>query len=116
MSLFKGRCHCGEVAFQFETEITSLLECNCTICHKLGSLWIFIPASSVHFEKEKVRMSEYQFGQKKLTHKFCQKCGIETFACGEDKEGNKLMGINVRCLEDFEWKDFEVRAHDGKNL
>jgi MFS family permease len=43
LTKYAGSCHCGEVAFEAEGEIAELLECNCSICSRKGSLLWFIP-------------------------------------------------------------------------
>jgi hypothetical protein len=31
---YKGGCHCGQIAFEAEGELTQVIECNCSICSK----------------------------------------------------------------------------------
>lgn len=44
---YKGSCHCGQVKFAAEGELTEVLSCNCSICQKKGSLLWFLPINQV---------------------------------------------------------------------
>jgi len=44
---YKGSCHCGQVKFVVEGELTEVLSCNCSICQKKGSLLWFLPTNQV---------------------------------------------------------------------
>jgi hypothetical protein len=38
---YRGNCHCGAFVYEAQLpEIKSALECNCSICHKKGYLWV----------------------------------------------------------------------------
>jgi len=37
----KGGCHCGKIAYEFEGEIGTVLDCNCSLCQKRGGLLFF---------------------------------------------------------------------------
>ncbi|MGR8981112.1 MAG: GFA family protein [Gammaproteobacteria bacterium] len=34
----KGSCHCGRIAFEAEGELEQVMDCNCSICSRRGSL------------------------------------------------------------------------------
>ena len=34
-----GRCHCGAVAFEVDTDLEMVMECNCTHCFRTG-VWL----------------------------------------------------------------------------
>ena len=39
---YKGNCHCGANRFEFVVpEITSAIECNCSVCFQNQFLWAF---------------------------------------------------------------------------
>lgn len=35
---YKGSCHCGQIAFEVEGELTQVADCNCSICTRMGAL------------------------------------------------------------------------------
>ena len=80
----KGGCHCGKVAFEFEGEIGSVLDCNCSFCQKRGALLHFIPAASFTLETPREDLGTYTFNTHKLAHHFCPNCGISPFSEGAD--------------------------------
>ena len=46
MSVHKGSCHCGAVAYEVEVGLEGLIECNCSHCYRKGFVLAFTPRSS----------------------------------------------------------------------
>lgn len=117
---YKGSCHCGAVKYKVRLNIERLLRCNCSICSKLGSLWVFGKSAEMEFSAGAAGVDEvlsaYQFGAKKLTHYFCKKCGIETHAEGISPDGTPTVGVNVRSLDGLDLQAFEIFDYDGASL
>lgn len=69
---YRGNCHCGAFVYEVQVpEIKSVFECNCSICHKKGYLWVF-PGGAGDFRVVKGSddaLTGYSFGPKKLVHK-----------------------------------------------
>jgi hypothetical protein len=40
--IHQGSCHCGRIAFEADTEIETVMECNCSHCARKGYLLHFI--------------------------------------------------------------------------
>jgi len=57
----------------------------------------------------------YKFNKKAIDHLFCKMCGVESFARGEDKEGKKMVAINVRCLESVDIEKLTLTKVNGKD-
>jgi hypothetical protein len=36
--LYKGSCHCGQVTFEAEGELTEVFDCNYSMCSRKGAL------------------------------------------------------------------------------
>jgi len=113
---YKGSCHCGDVAFQAEGEIKSLLECNCSICSRKGSLLWFIPRDQFQLKTPEEKLGSYAFNKHAVHHKFCKHCGIHAFAFATDPKGNKMAAINARVLEGVDLADFPRKHFNGKAL
>ena len=47
MALHKGSCHCGKVAYEVETDLEQVIECNCSICRRKGYLLTFVLRSAL---------------------------------------------------------------------
>lgn len=116
MSTHKGGCHCGKVAYEFEGEIGDVLECNCSMCSKKGVLMHFIPAAAFELKTPRSALSTYHFNKHLIDHHFCATCGIASFSEGADPQGNKMVAINVRCLEGVDPRALNVRFFDGRKI
>ncbi len=113
---YVGSCHCGEVRYEVNIELGKVVACNCSICSRMGWLLSFVPSSQFRLQSGEKVLADYQFGKKQIHHPFCTRCGIRSFCRGADKDGNELVGVNVRCLEGVEIDVLEVVHHDGKSL
>jgi hypothetical protein len=113
---YRGSCHCGRVAFEVEGTVDSGLACNCSLCSRKGSLLWFVPGAQFHLSTPESAAGTYMFHKHHIKHRFCPACGIHPYAEGTDKNGNRTVAINLRCLEDFDLASVPVRNFDGKAL
>lgn len=114
--LYTGSCHCGNVKYQVEGELTSGLACNCSICQRKGALLGFFPRSSMNLMTPEANMTTYTFNKHVIQHKFCKTCGIHAFGEGVDPQGNKVVAVNLNCFEDFDLAALPVQHYDGRVL
>ena len=112
---YKGSCHCGQVAFEVEGELTQVIECNCSICSKKGALQWGVSPASFHLLTPEENIATYTFGEHTIKHRFCPTCGIYTFAEGV-LSGRPIVMVNTRCLEGVELSSVPVRHFDGRSL
>ncbi|MHB8745630.1 MAG: GFA family protein [Gammaproteobacteria bacterium] len=113
---YKGSCHCGHVAFEVEGELTQVMDCNCSICSRKGSLLWFVPRDKMRLLTPEENLATYTFGKHTVKHRFCPKCGIHPLGEGTDPSGNRMAAINVRCLEGVELGALPVKHFDGRSL
>ena len=113
---YSGTCHCGAVAFTVDLDLAGALQCNCSICSKLGAVWAFAPKSKMAMTSGADALGDYQFGKKRLHHRHCTRCGVETFAEGVAPDGTATVGVNLRCLNGVEVDKLTPRQHDGRSL
>lgn len=113
---YTGSCHCGDVAFEAEGEIGELMECNCSICSRKGSLLWFVPRDRFHLKTPEDKLATYEFNRHRISHKFCKRCGIHPFALATDQKGNKMAAINTRTLQDIDLSRFPRKLFNGKAL
>jgi hypothetical protein len=113
---YAGACHCGAVAFTVELDLAGALQCNCSICSKLGAVWAFAPKSKMTMKSGGEALGDYQFGKKRLHHRHCTRCGVETFAEGTAPDGTATVGVNLRCLDGVEVDKLTPRQYDGRSL
>lgn len=65
---YRGNCHCGAFIFEFEApEITTVAECQCSICTKKAYLWVQ-PPNPPTIVKDEGTLVRYAFASKNLAH------------------------------------------------
>lgn len=115
MKTYEGGCHCGSVRYKVTTDLAKIIECNCSICSKTGSLLTFVAPDEFDLVREGT-VTDYQFNKKTIHHLFCDKCGIRSYAYGTSPTGDKMIAINVRCLDDVDPSKLETMKFDGRSL
>ena len=113
---YRGSCHCGKIAFEVEGEVSQVMDCNCSICSRKGSLLWFVPRDRLHLLTPQENLTTYTFGDQTIQHHFCPTCGIHPFGEGMDPSGKPMAAINVRCLEDFDFSSIPLGHFDGRSL
>ena len=115
MKPYEGGCHCGKVRFRIRTDLSRLVECNCSICAKKGALHHRVPPENFELLSGQDALALYQFGTKVAKHYFCRFCGIHTFS--NPRAAPDMVTVNVRCLDRFP-QDMDldnVAKFDGQN-
>jgi hypothetical protein len=113
---YKGSCHCGGIRFEVEGDFGTVMECNCSICSRKGSLLGFVPAEKLKLLTPREKMATYTFNKHAIQHHFCKTCGIHPLAESKDKQGRPTAAINVRCLEGIDLGALKVKKFDGASL
>ncbi len=116
MAKHKGGCHCGGIAYEFEGEIGDAMECNCSHYSKRGALLAFVPAAAFTLLTPRENLGTYRFNRKVIDHHFCPKCGISPFSEGEHPKGNKVIAVNLRCVESVDPQALKIKHVDGRSL
>jgi hypothetical protein len=114
--VYKGSCHCGQVAFEVEGDIKDVISCNCSICSRKGSLLWFVPRDSFRLLTPEHDTRSYKFNKQVIDHRFCPTCGVYPYAQGVDPAGNKMAAINIRCLEGIDLGSIPVKDFDGRSM
>ena len=112
---YSGSCHCGRVRYDVTTDLTKVLECNCSHCERKGLLLTFVTPGQFALHSGEQELMEYQFHKKIIHHLFCRSCGVEPFARGKMPDGSPAIAINVRCLEGVEISALKPMPFDGRN-
>jgi hypothetical protein len=115
MQICRGGCHCGRVRYEVETDLSMVLDCNCSFCQKRGALWTYVGGGQFKLLSGKDDLADYQFNRKVIHHFFCRHCGVGSFSEGQSEDGSKGYGINVRCLDDVDVGKLALTPYDGKN-
>jgi len=114
METYQGGCHCQNVRYEVQIDLTQIITCNCSICTKRGSILGYVAESQFKLIKGEHEQTDYQFHRKNLHHLFCKTCGIQSYGIGTGPDGMKMMVINVRCLDDIDTTELQPIAVDGR--
>ena len=109
---YKGSCHCGRVAFELDTKLDYVVECNCSLCRRVGALWHGASDSSLRITGE-TELALYQFNTMTARHYHCRHCGIHTFSRPRLDPGR--WAVNVRCIDKVDPSSLPLRRFDGEN-
>ena len=113
---YQGSCHCGDVAYEVEGELTGVMECNCSMCQRKGAKMWFVPRAQLKLSTPEANSAVYQFNKHVIDHRFCKRCGIHAYGEGSDPKGNRMAMVNVRCLADVDIDALPVKHFDGRSL
>jgi hypothetical protein len=113
---YTGSCHCGNIKFEAEGEIGQVLDCNCSMCKRRGSLLWFVPREKFKLTTPEANLGTYEFNKHVIHHHFCPNCGIAPFSEGTDPKGNKMAAVNARCLEGVDLASLKVMTWDGASM
>lgn len=103
MSAHRGSCHCGALAFEYETANAPaawpVRACQCSFCLKHHGVYTSDPKGSVRFaHREPDCLTRYRFGHKTADFIFCGRCGGYLGAVTEE-DGRALMVINLHAFD-----------------
>jgi len=112
-NVIEGSCHCGNVKYSFHDKPESATDCNCSICRRLGALWIYSDPSNIDLTIEDDDLVEYRHGKGSLVFKTCKNCGCSICWQVADNESADTMAVNLRLASLDILNSIPVRKFDG---
>ena len=113
---YTGSCHCGAVTFTVAADApTEAMSCNCSHCSRKGFLLTFVPADQFMLNSGDDKLTDYQFYKHKITHRFCNICGTQSFAEGDSANG-PIRAVNLRCVPSVEIDALTINKVDGASF
>ena len=104
--MITGKCHCGAVKFEFRDTPEWATRCNCSICRRLGTLWIYSDASNITLTgADQTTTLSYSHGDKELSFRTCKTCGTSILW--------ESAAINLNMAELDVINSIPVRNFDG---
>lgn len=91
-----GTCHCGAVSYEMKTQPKYAVECNCSICRRLGTVWGHGEAGEIEIKAAPEATLSYSWGDKGLAFHSCRTCGCTTHWEGINSEARGRMAVNLR--------------------
>ncbi len=113
--MLEGACHCGQVRWTFDSEPEMATACNCTICRRYGTLWIYgFDELDVHVSGE-TREYVRADGDKHVGFHFCPNCGCVAYWRGRvlTEDGRRRIGVNTRLSEPESVAKIAIEHLDG---
>lgn len=112
--MITGTCHCGAVRFEISENPGRLVDCNCSICRRIGALWGHVPVTAVKLTCEPDATIAYVHGDRTLAFHTCRTCGCTThWESLAPNEEDAVMAVNFRMCPDPDIARFEIRKFDG---
>lgn len=112
-STYTGGCHCGAVKFRVTTDLSGILDCNCSICTKKGFLYLIVEPEKFELLTDRKALSTYTFGTGTAKHHFCATCGMHPFYIPRSHPDK--IDVNVRCIDGLDLGSLEITPYDGQN-
>ena len=113
---YAGGCQCGRVRYEATVDLEKpVISCNCSMCGRSGTLLTFIPRAQFELLSGDDALTDYQFNNHIIHHKFCGTCGIKSFALGKGKDGAETVAVNARCLDDVDVEALKITKFDGRS-
>ena len=109
----KGSCHCGAVHFNITEQPKWLVDCNCSICRRIGALWAHIDCENVTIECAEDATLAYVQGDRLLAVHTCKSCGCTTHWETLFPDTSPTMAVNFRMCATDEQSKYEIRKFDG---
>ncbi|ENB4187975.1 GFA family protein [Stenotrophomonas maltophilia] len=116
---YQGSCHCGRIAFtvQAGAPISDVIDCNCSMCRRRGSLLWFAPREAFQLSTDPADVATYRFNKAHIDHHHCRECGIAPYSEAVDpRSGMPMVAVNVRCVPAVDLATLAVTSYDGAAL
>lgn len=110
--MIEASCHCGAVRFTIAERPKRLTSCNCSLCHRLGTLWAYYSPTQVTIIADTAAIIAYVQGEKTLKMLHCFTCGCTTHWRSVDETADR-MAVNARLMPPAEIANVPVRRFDG---
>ena len=109
---YEGGCHCSAVRFRVDVEDHVALECNCSMCAKMGYLHVIVPPERFAILKGEEAITTYTFNTHVAKHMFCRVCGVHPFYRPRSHPDD--WDVNALCLDGDAPARFRVETFDGQ--
>lgn len=110
---YEGSCHCGRVRFELRETPQWLVECNCSLCSRIGAKWAHSEIQNIRLHYQEGSTVAYSRGDKTLAVHSCNHCGCTTHWENLMPEKYNRMAVNFRMCADEDLSQFRIRQFDG---
>ena len=113
--MIEGTCHCGKVHWTYVSDPETATACNCTVCRRFGSLWIYGWVGE-EITTSGDTVAYVRDDGEDIGFHHCPTCGCVTWWKGmkPHKDGRTRIAVNTRMADDPKTvADLPVRHFDG---
>jgi hypothetical protein len=110
---YLGSCHCRRVTFELDARLDRVMQCNCSLCRRIGALWHAASDSSLRITSGQDALTLYQFNTLTAKHYSCEVCGIHPFS--RPRLDPNRWAVNTRCIDGIDLTALRVGQFDGEN-
>jgi hypothetical protein len=110
--MIEATCHCGAVTIQVAKAPDTVKDCNCSICHRYGTLWAYYTLDQV---KVSGANDAYMWSDRELGFHRCKACGCVTHWWPVDESVNR-MGVNANLMTRDVLEKATVIPFDGASM
>jgi hypothetical protein len=108
-----GSCHCGAVGIRIPEVALEFIDCNCSICRRLGALWALYDARRVQIDGRPDDLDAYVWGRKTIATFRCRRCGCATHWESLPSAARPRVGVNMRMFDHDIHAGVRIRRFDG---
>ena len=105
-------CHCGNVRFEVDADLTNLVEGNRSTCRRFGFIHWKVPREAVNLLTPKRGLSTYAWQCLRALWHFCPTCGTTILLTGYP---GGIISVNARCIEYVDVFALEVARGDCRH-
>jgi len=116
--MVRAACHCGTVRITLERAPSWVLDCNCSICRRYGTLWAyafdFLAEQNLgaNLIQGVDALEAYVWGDRELGFWRCKTCGCVTHHTVVN-EPTKIRGVNARMFVNFDPATVTIQRSDN---
>ena len=114
MTRYTGSCHCSAVEFEVDTDLTTGLQCDCSLCKRKNIIMHRVPKEQFRLIKGKDALTLYRWNTRLAEHYFCKHCGIYTHH--QPRTQPDSIAINVGCIDTVNARELPITFAEGSKL
>ncbi|MBI04870.1 MAG: type I-B CRISPR-associated protein Cas8b1/Cst1 [Pelagibacteraceae bacterium] len=108
---YKGSCHCNSVKFTLQTNLDTVVQCNCSFCKRRNAIMTLEDKNSIKINSGYENLSIYKFNTNIAKHHFCKKCGI--FVYSNRRFDSNGIAVNLGCIDDINTFKIDTKLADN---
>ena len=108
-----GSCHCGAVTIELPSAPEKAIDCNCSLCRRLGATWAYYGFGTVKVTGHPENTESYIQGDKTLQTVRCSTCGCTTHWEPLPPKPEARHGVNLNNFDPELLQSVLVQRFDG---